>query len=72
MRTFHDILADIDRELAAAEAIPTDEPAAVTADLRELLISYIRKLPAPCSFTVESLAAATRLELSYLTDDPWA
>ncbi|MEA5367247.1 hypothetical protein VA596_47505 [Amycolatopsis sp., V23-08] len=72
MRTLDDVLADIDREIAAADTIPTDAPAPVTTDLRELLVGYIRKLPAPSSLTVETLAAATRRELSYLTDGPWA
>jgi hypothetical protein len=40
MRTFHDILADIDHELAAADTIPTDAPASVAAFLRGLLTRY--------------------------------
>ncbi len=40
MRTFADLVADIDRELAAADMIPTDEPAAVAAYLRALLTRY--------------------------------
>jgi hypothetical protein len=72
VRTFHDILADIDREIATADANPTDTPAADTADLREILAHYIRKLPAPNSFTVENLPTTIHLELKYLTDDPWA
>lgn len=73
MRTFADILADIDRELAAAETIPTNEPAAVAAFLRALLTRHVRMLPAPDGGTVDIVpAAAIRLELGYLTDDLWA
>ena len=68
MRTFHDILADIDRELAAADMIPTDAPGSVAAFLRELLARYTRTLPAPNGGTVDVVpAAAIRLELGYLT-----
>ncbi|MEV6644314.1 hypothetical protein [Amycolatopsis sp. NPDC051371] len=51
MRTFHDILADIERELAAADidqqlaaadTIPTDAPAPVAAYLRALLNRHAR------------------------------
>ncbi|WIV52857.1 hypothetical protein [Amycolatopsis nalaikhensis] len=69
MRTFHDILADINRELAAADMIPTDTPATVAAYLRELLTRHVQTLPAPNGGTIEILpAAAIRLELHYLTD----
>jgi hypothetical protein len=68
VRTFHDILADIDRELAAADMIPTDAPTSVAAFLRELLARHVRTLPAPNGGTVDILpAAAIRLELGYLT-----
>ncbi|MFF1614051.1 hypothetical protein ACFVYA_40330 [Amycolatopsis sp. NPDC058278] len=68
MRIFHDILADIERELAAADMIPTDAPASVTAFLRELLARHLRTLPAPNGGTVDAVpAAAIRLELGYLT-----
>ncbi|MET8848616.1 hypothetical protein [Amycolatopsis sp. NPDC004625] len=68
MRTFHDILADIDRELAAADTIPTDEPAAVTAFLRTLLARDARPLTTANGDTVEIVpAAAIRRELDHLT-----
>lgn len=68
MRTFHDILTDIERELAAADMIPTYAPASVADFLRELLARYTRTLPAPNGGTVDIVpAAAIRLELSYLT-----
>ncbi|WP_284740258.1 hypothetical protein [Amycolatopsis sp. RTGN1] len=70
MRTFTDILADIDRELAAVDMIPTDEPAAVAAYLRALLTRYALTLPDLDGGEVAIVpAAAIRLELSYLTQD---
>ncbi|MEV4055127.1 hypothetical protein AB0J55_28335 [Amycolatopsis sp. NPDC049688] len=68
MRTFHDILADIDRELAAADMIPTDAPAAVAAFLRALLARDARPLTIAKGDTAEVVtAAAIRRELDHLT-----
>ncbi|WP_410598019.1 hypothetical protein [Amycolatopsis sp. lyj-23] len=68
MRTFHDILADIDRELAAADTIPTDQPAAVAAYLRALLVRDARPVTTAKGDTVEIVpAAAIRRELDHLT-----
>ncbi|MGW5749104.1 hypothetical protein [Amycolatopsis sp. NPDC003861] len=68
MRTFHDILADIDRELAAADLIPTDEPAAVAAFLRALLARDARPLTTAKGDTADVVpAAAIRRELDHLT-----
>ncbi|MFB9686153.1 hypothetical protein [Amycolatopsis plumensis] len=68
MRTFHDILADIDRELAAAESIPTDAPVSVAAFLRELLAREVQTLTTPNGDTVDTVpAAAIRRELDHLT-----
>ncbi|WP_410598022.1 hypothetical protein [Amycolatopsis sp. lyj-23] len=71
MRTFHDILADIDRELAAADTIPTDNPAIVAAFLRALLARDARPLTTEQGGdTVEVVpAAAIRRELDHLTQD---
>ncbi|WP_370964946.1 hypothetical protein [Amycolatopsis sp. cg9] len=68
MRTFAEILADIDHELAAADTIPTDAPASVAAFLRELLARHVRTHPAQNGNAVDVVpAAAIRLELDYLT-----
>ncbi|GLY43015.1 hypothetical protein Amsp01_090380 [Amycolatopsis sp. NBRC 101858] len=70
MRTFADIVADIDRELAAVDMIPTDEPAAIAAYLRALLTRYTLTLPDLNGGEVAIVpAAAIRLELSHLTQD---
>ncbi|MEV6871712.1 hypothetical protein [Amycolatopsis sp. NPDC051128] len=67
MRTFHDILADIDRELAAADTIPTDTPASVAAFLRELLTRYTRTLTASNGLPFDVVPAnAIRCELETL------
>ncbi|MBE1493184.1 hypothetical protein H4696_000284 [Amycolatopsis lexingtonensis] len=68
MRTFHDFLADLDRELAAADMIPTDEPAAVAAFLRALLARDVRPLTTAKGDVVEVVsAAAIRRELDHLS-----
>ncbi|MFJ7212681.1 hypothetical protein [Amycolatopsis sp. NPDC098790] len=68
MRTLHDLLADIDRELAAADTIPTDAPAAVAAFLRELLTRHTRTLTTPSGLPFHVVPAnAIRRELSRLT-----
>jgi hypothetical protein len=68
VRTIDDLLADIDRELAAVDMIPTDEPAAVAAYLRALLTRYALTLPDLNGGEVAIVPdAAIRLELSYLT-----
>jgi hypothetical protein len=70
VRTFHDFLADLDRELEAADMIPTDEPAAVASFLRALLARDVQSLTTAKGDTVDVVpAAAIRSELSYLTQD---
>lgn len=68
MRTFHDVLADIDREIAASETIPTDAPVPVAAYLGELLARYARTLTMSNGYPIDVVPAnAIRRELEYLT-----
>ncbi len=68
MRTFHDVIADIDREIAAAETIPTHAPAPVAAYLRELLARHARTLTASNGQPFEVVPVnAIRNELEHLT-----
>jgi hypothetical protein len=68
VRTFDDFLADLDRHLAAADMIPTDEPAAVAAFLRALLARDVRPLTTAKGDTIDAVpAAVVRRELDHLT-----
>ncbi|WP_328442839.1 hypothetical protein [Amycolatopsis sp. NBC_00438] len=70
MRTFHDFLADLDRELAAADMIATDEPAAVASFLRALLACDVQSLTTAKGDAVDVVpAAAIRRELDHLSQD---
>ncbi len=68
MRTFHDVIADIDREIAAADTIPTHAPAPVAAYLRELLARHARTLTTSNGQPLDVVPVNTiRSELEHLT-----
>lgn len=67
MRTLHDLLADIDSEIAA-DTIPTDAPAPVAAYLRALLDRYAQWAAGQDGTATEVIPAdAIRRELCRLT-----
>ncbi|MFJ1768022.1 hypothetical protein ACIOD2_47435 [Amycolatopsis sp. NPDC088138] len=68
MRTFDDVLADIDREIAAADTIATDAPVPIAAYLRELLARHARTLTTSNGLPLDVVPAnAIRSELEHLT-----
>ncbi|WP_410626214.1 hypothetical protein [Amycolatopsis sp. cmx-8-4] len=68
MRTFHALLADIDRELAAADTIPTIAPAHVALYLHALLTQHTAWITDNQGTVTEIVPAdAIRRELEYLT-----
>ncbi|WP_158889019.1 hypothetical protein [Amycolatopsis anabasis] len=68
MRTFDEILTEIDRHLSEADAIPTDAPAPVAAYLRELLTRHAQWATTEQGTVSEVVPAdAIRRELSHLS-----
>ncbi|OXM43421.1 hypothetical protein [Amycolatopsis alba] len=67
MRSFHDILSEIDQQLTDADHIPTNAPASVAAYLRELITRHTQWATTQGTVSEVVTADTIRHEIAHLT-----